>query len=655
MRDDALRRLPRAQPDTTPEADAFEEVDGALDPMGWLGNLGLGQALAAGHHDLLPVGPGGATNAWQTALAQGNAVMQQHVGRPARGLPPSMLREAEGVFGRAMDHVAVRIDAAATEAARAHAFAQGQEIVVHPDAWAPGTAEGRRRILHELVHVDQFERGLATGLSGLTGAAHALEAEARAVSGHGASAGVVDGVAPAGLPILRDAWTEEEERAYGLDDDEHDLTASTVGLWNLRATPAVDGVQIGALNGQRMQVTVTREQQAGEHVWYEVQFSENDWIQVAEEAYLRATVPGGVLQSTAPQASSEPNMSRMPEPGGMSVDPAVKARNVAQAQGLDAHAVAMAQERRAWVVGEALTLRCTLEQFLTQLRAWEAQHPDLSVLEKITMLRQASHDSDLPFDGILGAPRGETYADDRVEVSGVFQLLREVQVVVMPDGNPVDVYHLLVGLEGLQPERMDPNASFWGMDMGPSIDAATWAGDIGAGVSDANQGASSAMEAWFAGLAGVSDAQREALRTAWYFWTRAPESDLFADVDAWGFADQVPQAQSLADLIASYYGAGSLRENRARAVGAFLHDKGFTSTQGLEDQPAAATVQERIRQFARVWERMKHGVWFPRDRQLAPGVEAQAALFLQWLEAQAAATGATLPSSTGVGGVGAAP
>jgi hypothetical protein len=70
----------------------------------------------------------------------------------------------------AADHARIHTDARADEIARAHdanAVTIGRDIYFAAGAFAPESAEGRARIAHELVHVDQFMRGDLAGRSGL--------------------------------------------------------------------------------------------------------------------------------------------------------------------------------------------------------------------------------------------------------------------------------------------------------------------------------------------------------------------------------------------------------------------------------------------------------------------------------------------------------
>jgi predicted deacylase len=94
------------------------------------------------------------------------------IGVPAGDVEAATRSEGEALdadtlteFGRRFGHDfgAVRVHrdgaaAAAARAVRARAYTIGNDIVFGAGAWAPGTAEGRRLLAHELVHVVQQSR-----------------------------------------------------------------------------------------------------------------------------------------------------------------------------------------------------------------------------------------------------------------------------------------------------------------------------------------------------------------------------------------------------------------------------------------------------------------------------------------------------------------
>jgi hypothetical protein len=78
--------------------------------------------------------------------------------RPARSLDPALRSDLEQRFGQSLSRVRVHTDAAAAQSAAevgARAYAVGDDIVFGGGQFAPGTAEGRRLIAHEVAHVLQ--------------------------------------------------------------------------------------------------------------------------------------------------------------------------------------------------------------------------------------------------------------------------------------------------------------------------------------------------------------------------------------------------------------------------------------------------------------------------------------------------------------------
>src|SRR6202048_4863198 len=84
------------------------------------------------------------------------AIVGQVTRSPGAPLPPSLREDCERGFGSDFRDVRIHTDAQAHDAARsigARAFAVGNRLVFGRDAYAPGTADGRRLIVHELAHV----------------------------------------------------------------------------------------------------------------------------------------------------------------------------------------------------------------------------------------------------------------------------------------------------------------------------------------------------------------------------------------------------------------------------------------------------------------------------------------------------------------------
>jgi hypothetical protein len=107
--------------------------------------------------------------------------------RQSRGTPLSedLAVRLGATLGFDVHHVQIHTDAAAADAAAAlsaRAFAAGAHVYFAQGAWAPGTPEGDRLLLHELTHVGQHDRGELPTSNGLTVSdpADASEQEARA-------------------------------------------------------------------------------------------------------------------------------------------------------------------------------------------------------------------------------------------------------------------------------------------------------------------------------------------------------------------------------------------------------------------------------------------------------------------------------------------
>jgi hypothetical protein len=569
-------------------------------------------------------------------LASGVPSPTAGAGRP---LPDDVRLRFEAALGHDLQHVRVHTDAAAARSAAAlaaHAATDGEHIWFSQGAWAPGTPRGDQLLAHELTHVVQAIEGrLPTG-GGVTqpsdpvereayAAEVAVAAAARAVDptpsvGSGGDGPVLDqavmgqpAVEPAHQqaphavgPVARDV----DEAAMGVPVREQAIEGVTQGYFNLRLRPTTDAPVVGQLSGTTTEVVVTGKAVHGDIVWYKVQ--------LADPSVLMTPSIGAGDESAEQQA----------EVGGHR------------------------DRGEGWVVADALTLRVSYAQFLVQLRAFEASQQGVGVKERITALRQMAHPESLPFDSVIGAPAGGLYEDGRSDLAAFYQLLKGPKAIELPSGEVVDIYHFLVGLDALQPERMEEHQTVWGMSVGASYAAATWAGDIGAGVADHVRGQDTAWEA-YNGSSSQSERRRH------YFDTRAPHADLIADIDAWGAASSLPGAASVEGVITGYYGAvdGSdggdvLRENRRIALARFLSHYGFSSPTGLEGQPAVAQFQHEIFQFAKMWMRNRSllPLLGPEQTESLWAESGQmATLLAQWLQGQAASYGVSQAELT-VGG-----
>ncbi|MGH8602950.1 MAG: hypothetical protein ACREXR_09320, partial [Gammaproteobacteria bacterium] len=260
--------------------------------------------------------------------------------------------------------------------------------------------------------------------------------------------------------------------------------------------------------------------------------------------------------------------------------------------------IEVAAGTRCWVYEKGVEITADWGLFKRQLREFEAANKSLSLDARITLLRQMGHPSSLPFDFIIGTPKGKLYFEDHPFVKDEWQILRDYQKVRMPDGRDVDVYHLFVGLDVLTKKKR--SVTFSTIDLGPNYSAATWAGDIGAGAADATI---SKLEKTFRDFwANLNPHATDNERLEHYYNTRAPESDLLGDIDAWGVhALRVSKVDTIEKLLTSYYedtydgGQRVLTTKRKDAIEWFLIQYGFKydHARDLNQWPSALLNQQR--------------------------------------------------------------
>lgn len=120
------------------------------------------------------VGPDGECSACRAKRLMGHARSE---GKP---LPQPERGAMERTFGHDFSQVRIHADSGAArdaQSANAAAFTIGQNIVFGPGRYAPGTAQGKSLLAHELAHTIQ-QRGAASGLTPGK-ATHQSESEAR--------------------------------------------------------------------------------------------------------------------------------------------------------------------------------------------------------------------------------------------------------------------------------------------------------------------------------------------------------------------------------------------------------------------------------------------------------------------------------------------
>jgi hypothetical protein len=370
--------------------------------------------------------------------------------------------------------------------------------------------------------------------------------------------------------------------------------------YNLRAGPSEKGEILGAVVDEELPVTVIDKIRKGQRVWYHV-------IARRQVTALRR----GITKSDCDRRLEEQQTRELPS------------------------------GTQAWFgLEEPLIRVADWDFFRNQLIAFEKEHKALSLNERITRLRQMSHDQSLPFDRVIGTGPGKQYKDTIPYKDGEWQLLKDYEAVRMPDGRWVDLQHLFVGLDVLR--RPQERRYFVGtIYIGHNYAAATWAGDLGSAAADATL----KWDGW--------DKRHPktpaATRVQHYYGLRAPEWDLLGNLDAWGIhALRSSELDTVDKLLAVYYqnvvlgGADQpLTAHRQEAVERFLRHYQFQFDYENHRYPETLLNQQRPREllegevsaFGRSW--MTYRLKGRRRERLYPHrghVADIVRLFLQWLE-----------------------
>jgi hypothetical protein len=257
----------------------------------------------------------------------------------------------------------------------------------------------------------------------------------------------------------------------------------------------------------------------------------------------------------------------------------------------DGRILELPEGTQCWVIEPGLMVVVVeWNYFRNQLIQFEEAYKNLSLSERITKLRQIGHAQDVPFDKVIGTPKGDVYKDTRPASRDQWQLLKDYQAVRAPDGVWIDIFHVLVGLDVLR--KSEEQVLWAGMDIGTNYAAATWSGDIGAAAADATLKISKAWE-------DANPKATEGERIKFYYDTRVPEWDLLADIDAWGvhalrLGPLAGDLNSIDKLLAFYYQntrQGALRRlttQRKKALERFLRHYGFKYSyeRHIRDYPA---------------------------------------------------------------------
>lgn len=402
---------------------------------------------------------------------------------------------------------------------------------------------------------------------------------------------------------------------------------TTLTYFNINSTPTWNSrnVVLGQMDGTNIPVTVLDKAlfpDGGAHShFYKVRFQ--------DPAKFRALTAGKRQQLESKQASG--NISSQ-----------------------ESYALELLNQGTGWIVGGGIDMAIPWELFMRQLWSFDAAYADKSLKERVTILRQMAHAKNLPFDDVIGSGSGDMYVDTRPDMGGLFQLLKDSGRVQIPTGEVVDIYHAIVGMDVLYRPIEDHSISQFGysVEVGQNYSAATWAGDIGAAAVDA---ALAVDEQWEGrNTSGLSGVELNGARLSHYFDTRAPEADLWGNIDAWGMAGSVanaPAPTTVTALMLNYYGQptdqgdtaadGRFAGKRKQALTAFLKHYGARSIETLPTD-ILPVLREQISIFANTWDLYRRGVGAAWDRlrgnelpDLATYEHAMAVVFASWLQRQA--------------------
>lgn len=315
--------------------------------------------------------------------------------------------------------------------------------------------------------------------------------------------------------------------------------------------------------------------------------------------------------------------------------------------------IELAAGTEVWVAEGGLDLvAAPWSVFRAHLAAWESEYAQLSLRDRITTLRQLTHSKDIPFDAVIGASKGTAYEEDRPADDTQWQIVRDYSAFRAPDGRLVDIHHLLVGIDALQRNESYPDVST--VPVGSSWAAATWGGDIGSAVADMQLKTDSNWES-----RNRRASNRD--RVEHYYYSRAADWDLLADIDAWQLdvIRKSGQYDTIDFIAASYYEKvidGQLRaltSDRGLAVGRFLRHYGFTYDVDTDytnypvltaQKDGVERVIYELRAFARVWILRRNPMLVAIDDPDAKTpdsgiVSDMAGIFLTWLEHSAIENG----------------
>ena len=287
---------------------------------------------------------------------------------------------------------------------------------------------------------------------------------------------------------------------------------SEIAQRSIRVGPGTGASKYGKMVGDDVELSINRKVKLGNHVWYEIELQQ-------QMKYSNGIFPTGQsfwfsgLQWISPESNFFENKSNEPK---------------------QLNEFSFEYRSVSW------------NFFRFQLIAFEKANSSLSLDERITMLRQMSHNESLPFDHTIGIKpgSGKLYKQDRKFNPTEWQMFMDYDSVRMPDGNLIDIHHLMVGLDAFRyPEKSVYIAKIY---YGNNWSAATWAGDIGAAVSDMQRKSSAFWE---------KNNTKSNRRYNYYFSSRAPNRDLLADIDCWGLNQiwRQKKMKTVDEILTSYY------------------------------------------------------------------------------------------------------
>jgi hypothetical protein len=288
-------------------------------------------------------------------------------------------------------------------------------------------------------------------------------------------------------------------------------------------------------------------------------------------------------------------------------------------------------------------------EFACHLKDLELENSQPSLDATVTRLRQLSHEKGLPFDKVIDTSEGKKYIDSINEIETTWQLYKDYSAFLAKDNRIIDFHHLIVGLDVIH--RHERMVSYYGINIGTNWAAATWSGDIGAGIADKGLFIDSNWE---------ERSKRSSIaRNAHYMSLRASSWDLLADIDTWYFKNLGQlKGKTLLQKLSSYYlntTDGVIRPlmaYRKDAIRRFVTHYGFVEKSQkyqendanfpsfINKKEAMKRVKEELRSFADIWHKYRllekiTGLELKKLNMLKfsdKDVEEMALLFVYWLE-----------------------